>query len=95
MNTWPFADPEIVAAITMRQIVYDKHPVLLVLHDEEDGGWQFLTGSAFNVADGLVVALKNVVALDSSLLELADLPIGWEASRASGEKPWVREKSAG
>jgi hypothetical protein len=94
MSTWPFEDPENVAAITTRQIVYDQTPVLLVLHDEEDGGWLFLTGGPFNAADGLVVALKNVVALDSSILELADLPIGWEASRASKEHPWVRAKSA-
>ncbi len=59
IHTWPFEDPENVATITVRQIVYDNHPVLLVLHDEEDGGWQFLTGGPFNVADGLVVALKN------------------------------------
>jgi hypothetical protein len=90
MSNWPFSDPENVMTITTRQIVREGHPVLLVVHDQEDGSWQFLTGGAFNVADGMMVLLKNIVALDSSLLGLADLPVGWQASRVSKDQPWIR-----
>jgi hypothetical protein len=90
MSKWPFSDPENVMTITMRQIVREGHPVLLVVRDQEDGSWQFLTGSKFTVADGMMVLLKNIVALDSSLIELADLPVGWQASRIDKGQPWIR-----
>ena len=38
----------------------------------------------------MLVALKEVIALDDTLLELADLPPGWMASRASKADPWKR-----
>jgi hypothetical protein len=93
MDSWPFSDPPNVAAISVKQIFRSNEPILLVVHDEDDGGWQFLTGGPFSVSDGLVVALKNVVALDSSVCELADLPIGWQAFRPAHGQPWVRARS--
>ena len=92
MDTWPFSDPPNVAAITTKQIIRDGHAVLLVVHDEEDGGWQFLHGGAFAVEDGMVVALKTVIHLDPTLAELADLPLGWEATRKDKTQPWSRRK---
>jgi hypothetical protein len=93
METWPFSDPQNVAAISVKQIFNSNAPILLVVHDEEDGGWQFLTNGEFSTEDALIVALKNVVALDSTICELADLPIGWEASRPARGQPWLRSKS--
>ena len=43
MDDWPFADPPNVVSITVRQVVDRGEPILLVAHDAEDGGWQFLT----------------------------------------------------
>ena len=94
MKNWPFTDPENVAVVTSRQIAREGQAILLVSHDEEDGCWQFLTGGAFDTANGMLVSLKSIVAQDSSLLELADLPLGWEASRTARDQPWVRVASA-
>ena len=93
MEAWPFNDPPNVAAISVKQIFKSNTPILLVVHDEEDGGWQFLTNGEFSAEDALVVALKNVVSLDPTICELADLPIGWEASRPALGQPWNRTKS--
>jgi hypothetical protein len=93
MENWPFADPPDVASITVRQIVREGHPVLLVAHDADDGSWQFLTGGAFDVADGMVVSLQGMVERDSSLAELADLPLGWQAWREQRGSPWQRGPS--
>jgi hypothetical protein len=90
---WPFNDPPNVAVVTVRQIVREKKPALLVYHDIEDGGWQFLTGGEFSMEDALLVSLENVVALDPSLSELADLPLGWRAVRKSPSDQWQREPS--
>jgi len=90
MDDWPFADAPNLISVTVRQIVQDGEPILLVVHDAEDGDWQFLTGGEFHVADGMLVTLANMVRRDSSLTELADLPLGWQAWRASSAAPWQR-----
>lgn len=90
--SWAFEDPPNAAAVTMRQIVFESQPVLLVVRDA-DGGWQFLTGGPFEVTDGLIVALKNIIEQDPSLAELADLPSGWEAVRESQGAAWDRRPS--
>ena len=90
MNDWPFADPPNVLTFTVRQIMDNERPILRVAHDKDDGMWQFLTGDRLTMADTLLVCLKNVVAIDQSVIELADLPVGWEATRESLSHPWRR-----
>jgi hypothetical protein len=93
MNAWPFADPENVATFTTRQVVRGGEPILAVFHDAEDGTWQFHTGAAPRMADLMIVSLHEVVDLDPSIAELADLPPGWEASRRTPGEPWQRRVS--
>ena len=93
MNSWPFSDPENVATFTVKQVVCGKEPILLVCHDAEDGGWQFLTGETVQVADAMLVGLKEIVKMDPSVVELADLPEGWSATREFVDGPWKRAKS--
>jgi hypothetical protein len=90
MDNWPFEDPPNVATITTRQIVHGNEPILLVSRDADDGCWQFLTGGPFDVADGMIISLRNMVARDPSLAELADLPLGWQAWRQRHGSPWKR-----
>lgn len=92
MSVWPFPDPPNVASITVRDIVNGTKPILLVCHDSEDGSWQFLTGGQVETADAMVVALKEIVDLDPTLLDLADLPLGWQASRESQQSAWTRSQ---
>jgi hypothetical protein len=61
-----------------------------VCHDGDDGGWQFLTGQDVRMEDALLVALEEVVKLDPSVGQLADLPVGWKASRERVGAPWKR-----
>ncbi|AMV37267.1 hypothetical protein [Planctomyces sp. SH-PL62] len=91
MNDWPFPDPPNVAALTVRQIIHEDEPILLVCRDAEDGSWQFLAGGPFEVADGLLVSLRTLVERDPRLAELADLPPGWQAWRPRPDSPWERE----
>jgi hypothetical protein len=91
MSEWPFADPRNVGAFTVRQIMDDEAPILLVCHDEDDGGWQFLTGHEVRMEDAMLVALEEIVKVDPSVTDLADLPVGWSASRQHMGGPWVRE----
>ncbi|MGH8050033.1 MAG: hypothetical protein ACREPB_05170 [Arenimonas sp.] len=90
MNNWPFADPRNVAAFTVRQIMSKEQPILLVVHDNDDGTWQFLTGSFLETADFMLVSLEEIVRVDHTVSELADLPLGWQTSRMAIGQPWSR-----
>jgi hypothetical protein len=92
MSTWPFQDAPNTASITTRQVLGGA-PILVVTHDADDGGWQFLCGTTHDPADGRVVGLGRMYARDPSLGELADLPEGWRAWRASPAHAWERGRS--
>ena len=89
-ENWPFADPENLAVFTLKRIVRGESPILRVTHDEEDGGWQFLDGGEVVVEEASLVSLRFVTQVDPSVLELADMPLGWVAERASPGEPWQR-----
>jgi hypothetical protein len=95
MRTWPFKDLPNVAVITTWKIVNGSDWIAYVYHDADDGGWQFHTSEAGppSVSDAAVVALSEIVQLDETVTELADLPMGWHAWRASKNSPWQRIKT--
>jgi hypothetical protein len=69
-------------------------PILMVTHDADDGGWQFLCGTTNDPADGRIVSLQSIVARDSSVTRVADLPLGWVAFRTAVGAEWTREPHA-
>lgn len=89
-EAWPFDDPPNLAVITTREVLEQGAAILFVSHDEDDGGWQFLTGGPALEEDARVVALRRIVALDPSVGELADLPLGWQATRRAALEAWRR-----
>jgi hypothetical protein len=95
METWPFEDPPNVAVITVRAIIERRDWIAYVSHDSDDGGWQFHTSEPGppREADAAVVALREIVRLDESVAELADLPLGWHAWRAAKNAPWQRSET--
>lgn len=95
VSTWPFADPENVAVFTVADIAFGRAPILRVTHDEEDGGWQFHTGGPLPAAsEWKLVLLKNVATLDPTIKELADLPLGWEATRSAAGEKWITKRQS-
>jgi hypothetical protein len=89
-NPWPFDQPPNCAVFTLRSIVFENEPILLVVHDEDDHGWQFLDGQPIEMANAALVSLSTIVKHDPSVLELANLPVGWQAVRATKTSPWKR-----
>jgi len=92
-SAWPFESPPNEAVITLQQITNGESPILLVVHDEDSVAWQFLTGEDISVEDSAVVSLRSISEIDPSIIELADLPVGWRAMRESIESPWQRVPS--
>jgi hypothetical protein len=65
-----------------------------VAHDEEDGAWQFLSSDEFeNFEDvAMIVGLGEIVSIDPSLLEIADMPVGHYAIRETANDKWIIRK---
>ena len=89
MTPWPFNDPPDVAVYTTRPIAEGKEPILYVSHDADDGARQFHAGGDQPVSakHAVIVSLKTITDLDPSILELADLPLGWQAHRTAPNRP--------
>lgn len=66
---------------------------MAVTHDSDDHGWQFIGITDANVEDGRIVCLEEIVKLDPSVLEVADLEPGWRAVRDFVGGPWSRIES--
>lgn len=82
-------DPNL-GVITTASVLAGR-PILMVSHDEDDGGWQFLCRSTEDPADGRIVHLQHILSIDPSVGDVADLPLGWVAFRQEPSGPWVRE----
>ncbi len=89
---WPFDQEPTCAVITLRSIVFDGAPILHVCHDMDDHGWQFLGDGDADESDAAIVGLGEIVRLDPSVLEVADIEPGWHAWRSSKESPWQRDR---
>jgi hypothetical protein len=88
---WPFKDACSTAIYTTPDIIEEEKPILLVTHDQDDGAWQFHTEKTVPVSDAKIAALDEIVYHDPSVVELADLTLGWSAIRDSITTPWKRQ----
>ncbi|MDQ3286665.1 MAG: hypothetical protein M3Q42_00120 [Pseudomonadota bacterium] len=87
---WPFAEPVNALSVSTVRVFREGYPVLRVSHDE-DGDWQVLCDTTINLEHCVVVCLGCCYQRDSTLGEIADLPLGWTAWREFVGGPWSRE----
>jgi hypothetical protein len=90
-GTWPFTDGRNAAVYTTRDIIEKGKPILLVTHDQDDGAWQFHAMETVPTSEARVVALDEIIFRDPSIVELADLPLGWSAIRDSITAQWKQQ----
>jgi hypothetical protein len=88
---WPFDRPRDCAVFVTREVINREEPILLVTHDVDDHGWQFIGPTDGTAANARIIALSEAVQLDPSVLQLADLPVGCRAWRDSPEDQWRRQ----
>jgi hypothetical protein len=93
MDDWRFDQARNVAAVTSAAVLAGA-PIVLVVHYSDDDSWGFFDGAAFETANGRVVAMAEAVNLDPSLNEIANLPPGCVARRATPNAPWIQEPDA-
>ncbi len=84
-----FEDDLNTAIITTKYILDRQSPILFVFH-YDDGSWQF-SGPEEDLEDEdyRVISLEEIIAIDASVLEVADLPYEGEAYREQVDFPWI------
>ena len=90
VDRWPFAEPRNCVTFVTAQVLERSEPILHAVHDE-DGEWQFIGSTDGTLENAKIILLSEAVELDSSLLQLADMPVGWHALRDSPDHSWKRE----
>jgi hypothetical protein len=89
---WKFPDPPHTGVYLSQTVHVGTEPVTYVSRDAEDGAWQFLGDSMADGGGPVLSCFHHAIDSDSSLAELADLPLGWYAERSKVGQPWVRRK---
>lgn len=76
--------------MTTTHVMRNGATITRAYHDEADHGWQFYSEHVTQTKDVMLVALREIVAVDQSVTEIADLPPGWMAQRERIGSPWSR-----
>ncbi|RKM58589.1 hypothetical protein D6856_12610 [Butyrivibrio sp. XB500-5] len=79
--------------ITTKNIVNGEKDILLVSHDEDDGMWEFLEGDVVKEEEAMIISLYEMVNIDPTVNQIADLPLGWIAYRDSKLDAWTKRKN--
>ena len=84
-----FEDDLNTAVITTKYVLNGNSPILFVNH-YDDGYWQFC-GAEDNLQDEdfKIISLEEMIQIDSSILEISDLPYEGRAYREDMNSTWV------
>ena len=93
-NDWPFDQPRNCATFTTRQVLEGLEPILSAYHDADDHGWQFFGATDASVEGAKIVSLEEMVELDRTIFEIADLLPGWQATREKTGGCWSKRMRA-
>ena len=97
MTLKTFQDSLNTAVFATKFIIVDKKDITIVRHEPEDGAWTFFSDDKYENYEEVakVVALGQIIEIDSTILQIADLPKGYYASRKSKHDKWKIEKLKG
>lgn len=86
-----FKESDNTAVFTTSFVMNDNKEITMVTHDSEDGAWQFFSNDEFDNYEEVakIVGLGEIVKIDNTLLEIADLPEGFSAHRKFKGDEWV------
>src|SRR5690349_4816758 len=92
-NSKKFKEPLNTAVYTTTHVIKENSPIVLVSH-ELDGAWQFMGNEP--ITDyrkiAMIVGLETIIKIDKSVLEVADLPMGYCAERKNRPDKWTISK---
>jgi len=79
---------------TTKFVLEDKKTITFVTRDIEDGAWQFFSDDSFENYEDVakLVGLQEIFQMDNSLLKIANLPLGFCATRKNKFDSWAIKK---
>jgi hypothetical protein len=82
------------AVFTTSFVIYERKPITCVYHHSEDGAWEFLSADEFDDIEKIakIVALEEIIDIDSSIIELSQMQEGFFASRRASIDIWEIKK---
>ncbi len=86
-----FNDSLNTAVFTTKFVIKEKKPITYVSHDDEDGAWQFFSDDDFEQYEdvAMLVSLEEIITIDNTVLQIADLPFGYIATRRLLNDNWT------
>lgn len=89
-----FSDAPNTAVYTTKFVLNEKKAITYVTHEAEDGAWQFFSSDNFDSFEEVakIVSLEQILKMDPTLSELADLPLGYIATRKDLKDKWKIKK---
>ena len=90
-----FEDSLNTAVFTTKFVVIDKKEITYITHETEDGAWQFFSNDNFDDFEevSMILSLDEIINLDKTVLEIADLPLGYIATRETVKDKWKISKN--
>ncbi len=88
-----FNEPLNTAVFTTVHVMKEQSPIVWVSH-ELDGDWQFMGNEPIEdyIKIAMVVCLEEIIKVDKSVLKVADLPMGYCATRETRSDKWLVAK---
>ena len=79
------------AVFTTKFVLEDNKAITYVTHDIEDGAWQFFSDDKFDNFESVakIVGLNEIMNIDPTLKELADMKPGNVATRKYKGDKWT------
>ena len=89
-----FKESANTAVLTTKFIVNDNKPITLVRHNPEDSTWEFFSDDKYDNFTEVVkiIGLGQLVKIDNSVLEIADMKLGYYAHRKTKKENWIVDK---
>ena len=88
MKSFPFSDKPNMVCFTCSHVLDENKPILFVSY-VDDGYWSFLCGGSHTEKEFKLVALSEILEIDSFMADLAGLNYGEFAEAEDSKNDWV------
>lgn len=74
--------------LTSKYVISGTSPIVYIAH-HEDGTWEFWGKEIIDESEIAVVSLRNIIDIDPTVIEVADLPAEFNAVRKTENDKWT------
>jgi hypothetical protein len=91
-SDWPFKESKYTLVVTQGTVITQHRPIIVVIRNAGDGQWMFFADPDPYLDTVVTLSLDEMARIDKTILEVADLPVGWKAVRSTVGERWQRTK---